>query len=206
MTRLTKTDKLAYGNVVYSKELKIAFFGTFLVVVVLLSLLNNTFAYTRQLGIQTMNARIMEPKIEVFGLHTVPNIVRVNDTFYINATILNNSTNNIKLDFLGCGGSPLSAVFDKNVKIEQRFCNIMFNGHTTELAPQHAVTISGPDYLTEYRAIKSGSTTANVTLNYGILDNSSNDGALKASKSKTFTFNICLCLPPIVKASTTTVP
>jgi hypothetical protein len=165
-------------------------FGIVLAIVMCMSY--SCFAYAAF----QVDQRIMEPRIEIYNLHTIPDIVRVNETFYINATVLNNSTNKISLDFVGCGGSPLSAIFDKNVKIEKRFCNALFISHTDELLPQQAVTVSGPDYLTVYRAINPGSSTANVTLKYNVIDTSSGGNTIQASKSKTFTFNVCLCLPP----------
>jgi hypothetical protein len=193
-----KTDCPMNGCTISCHEFKKRIFGIALILAIIICASSDHLSFAATSGIQSKstNMRIKEPNVDIYGLHTVPDIVRVKNTFRINATVLNNSTNKINLDFLGCGGSPLSAVFDKNIKIEKGVCNVMFVGHTIELEPQKAVTVSGPDYLTIYRAIKSGSTTANVTLNYHIFDTSNNGVEINASKSKTFMFNVCLCLPP----------
>jgi hypothetical protein len=143
---------------------------------------NNYYAYA---------ASRTNAKVEILGLHTAPELVKVNDTFTISATVLNNSTNNkITLEFLGCGGSPLSAVFNKNVKVENRFCNIMTIGRVVELLPGQSISVNAPDYLHVYRASKAGNTTAAVTLQYGVENNNTYTSVQHMSKSKSFVFPI----------------
>ncbi len=127
--------------------------------------------------------------VEILGLHTLPEIVKVNGMFTIDAMVLNNSTNKkITLEFLGCGGSLLSAVFEKNVKIENRICNIMSIGKVVELLPQQTITIDAPDYLHVYRASKSGNATATVTLQYGVENSNTYSSVLHSQNQSLLNF------------------
>src|SRR5689334_860776 len=101
---------------VSSHRYKRGIFGIALILAIIISVSGNHLSYAATSKIQSKSTimRIKEPNIDIYNLHTIPNIVRVKDAFYINATVLNNSTAKINLDFPGCGGSPLSATFDKN--------------------------------------------------------------------------------------------
>jgi hypothetical protein len=186
MLRLAKSARLTIKRDFYSRTEKTVILGLVFVLLIFISSSNNYYTYAAD---QT-NA-----KVEILGLHTDPALVRVNDTFAINAVVLNNSTSaKVTLEFLGCGGSPLSAVFDKNVKIDNRSCNIVTIGRIIELLPQQSVNVHAPDYLHTYRALKAGNTTATVTLQYGIENNNNNNNTFSSvqhsSTSKPFVFPI----------------
>jgi hypothetical protein len=182
MVRLAKLTMLPIKSEFYSRMQKIVILGLAFELLIFISSSLNYYTYA---------ADRSNAKVEILGLNTDPALVRVNDTFHINAVVLNNSTGDkITLEYLGCGGSPLSAVFDKNVKIDNRFCNLMTLGRIIELLPQQSIIVNAPDSLHAYRALEAGNTTATVTLQYGIENNNTYTSAQHVSKSKSFVFPI----------------
>ncbi|HYL65489.1 MAG TPA: Hint domain-containing protein, partial [Candidatus Limnocylindrales bacterium] len=100
--------------------------------------------------------------VNVVNLTTTPSNVHVGDSFRINATIVNDSPNIIF--FSGGCQSPLTAIFDANVEINQEIgCYAISNN---ALRPEQNVTVSGPSSGTIYTASSVGRTNANVTFSY----------------------------------------
>ena len=100
--------------------------------------------------------------IEFTNIQTNPKQVHVGDSFRINATIVNNSPNEIS--FNGGCQSPISATFDKNVVINQALgCLAIMN---VQLKPGQNITVSGPSATNLYNANSPGSTNVNVTFSY----------------------------------------
>lgn len=119
-------------------------------------------------------------QIELTDIHTNPDQVHVGDSFQVNATIVNNSTDTIL--FSGGCQSPLSASFDKNVNLGQAMgCFALFN---KILLPGHNATVISPSSENLYEAASSGDTNANLTFAYHFSNNT------QSSISKNFTFAI----------------
>ncbi|MDE1863581.1 MAG: hypothetical protein KGI33_11820 [Thaumarchaeota archaeon] len=109
-------------------------------------------------------------EIELTNIHTEPPQVNVGDSFRINATIVNNSTDTILLDG-GCQ-SPLSASFDKNVVIGHAMgCFALLN---LVLPPGHDTTVAAPGSSNSYTASSPGVTDARLTLAYHLANNTEN--------------------------------
>lgn len=118
--------------------------------------------------------------IKLENIQTKPSQIHVGDSFQINATVVNNSSDTIY--FNGGCLSPLSATFDKNVAVGQAMgCFAIFN---TTLKPGQNTTVAGPGSANLYTANSSGTTNANVTFSYQIGNKSEN------TVSKLFTFDI----------------
>ena len=119
-------------------------------------------------------------QIELTDIHTDPTQVHVGDSFQVNATIVNNSTDTIL--FNGGCQSPLSTSFDKNVILGQAMgCFALFN---QILLPGHNATVISPGSGNSYTAASSGDTNANLTFVYHFSNNT------QSRISKNFTFAI----------------
>ena len=108
-------------------------------------------------------------KILLNNVGTVPPIVRVNDTFSINATVFNGSPNviNIRGTNIFCD-NPLRATFDKNVEIVPGpigpACTHPLPPDGYALRPNQSLTLSTKPArgITAFLATAPGMTTAKV--------------------------------------------
>lgn len=101
----------------------------------------------------------------------VQSTIKVGDTFAINATLVNNSTNTITVKN-GCGG-PFSVTFDGHAKVElNKVCNWM--AIQIILHPGENITGSSLASNLAYRAIAPGTGNATITFSYVIDNKTSN--------------------------------
>lgn len=119
----------------------------------------------------------------------VPSTIKVGDTFAINATLVNNSTNTINVKN-GCAGS-FSVAFDDHAKSEvAKVCNWM--AIQIILKPGEKITTSSLASNLSYKAIAPGTANATVTFSY-IVGNSTtpnvsfDNNSTEISKSFMFT-------------------
>lgn len=120
--------------------------------------------------------------VEILNLQVQPATIKVGDTFTINATLVNNSTNTIFVhnDCL----SPFSVTFGNLATVEMKeVCRWAAIQET--LKPGEKMTETGPGSNLDYRAISAGTENATITFSYGI-----NDTSNSTSLSKSFLFTI----------------
>ncbi|MHB8602597.1 MAG: Hint domain-containing protein [Nitrosotalea sp.] len=115
--------------------------------------------------------------------------IKVGDTFAINATLVNNSTNTITVKN-GCGG-PFSVTFDGHAKVElKKVCNWM--AIQIILHPGENITGSSLASNLSYRAIASGTANTTITFSY-VIDNKTSNLSFdnnSTSISKSFLYAI----------------
>lgn len=118
-----------------------------------------------------------------------PPAIQVGDTFAINATLVNNSTDTINVKN-GCGG-PFSVSFDVHAKVElKKICNWM----PIQIILQPGKNITGSSLFSNltYRAISPGTANATITFSYVSYNKTSNlsfDNSTNISKSFLFTIS-----------------
>ena len=110
----------------------------------------------------TGNIMIVNPQVQ-------PSVIKFGDTFVINATLVNNSTNTINVKN-GCGGS-FSVELDEHAKSEVKVCNWM--AIQIILKPGQNITGSSLSSNIAYRAIAPGIANATVTFSYFVENNTS---------------------------------
>jgi len=117
-----------------------------------------------------------------------PYTIQVGDTFAINATLVNNSTNAINVKN-SCGG-PFSVSFDTHAKVElKKVCNWM----PIQIILQPGENITGSSLFSNlaYHAISPGAVNATITFSYVLYNKTSNlsfdNNATNISKSFLFT-------------------
>lgn len=144
-------------------------------------LIFSTLLYLKPIQAEnTGNIMIVNPQVQ-------PS-VKVGDTFAINATLVNNSTNTINVKN-GCGG-PFSVALDEHAKAEVRVCNWM--AIQIILQPGQNITSSSLASNISYRAIVPGVANATVTFSYIIENNTSpnlsfDNNVIDISKSFVYT-------------------
>jgi uncharacterized membrane-anchored protein len=115
----------------------------------------------------TNSKLIHAESIEILNLNVDPATVMVGDTFSINASILNNSTNTISVHN-SCGGS-FSILFDNHATVNmEKVCNWM--PIQIILNPGENATLTSFASNLTYNASSSGTVNANVTLSYDIIN------------------------------------
>jgi hypothetical protein len=120
--------------------------------------------------------------VEILNPQVQPATIKVEDTFTINATLVNNSTNIIFVhnDCL----SPFSVTFDNHATVDMKeVCR--WAAIQEMLKPGQNMTVTGPGSNLAYRAITAGTANATITFSYGI-QNASNSTSL----SRSFLFTI----------------
>ncbi|TLX80357.1 MAG: hypothetical protein E6L05_00580 [Thaumarchaeota archaeon] len=132
----------------------------------------------------TNNVEILNPQVQ-------PATIKVGDTFAINATLVNNSTNTINVHN-GCGG-PFSVIFDNHATVDvKKVCNWM--AVQIILKPGENITATSLASNLAYRATAHGAANATVTFSY-IIGNqtdpnlSFDNNATSISKSFLFTIS-----------------
>ena len=126
---------------------------------------------------------IYQNNVEIQNIQVQPAIIRVGDTFTINATLVNNSKNPIYVNVSPCRNT-ISVHFDSHVTVDAKntLCEDIL-GHRI-VNPGGTFTISYPDYSNDFRAVESGITNADVTLFY---QEKRDTPEITISKSFTFT-------------------
>ncbi|HKX96452.1 MAG TPA: hypothetical protein VJL78_01300 [Candidatus Nitrosocosmicus sp.] len=122
-------------------------------------------------------------KVSILQLGTNPQNLKSGDEFKVEATVVNNLDIPIKYTGDQCGGSPLDIQFDKNVNI---YYAIACQGISTETLGTHETTTvqgKGNEIL---RAENPSKVNAQVTFNYGVEGDSTNQKQVTES----FSFDI----------------
>ena len=122
-------------------------------------------------------------KVSILQLGTNPQNLKSGDEFKVEATVVNNLDIPIKYTGDLCGGSPLDIQFDKNVNI---YYAIACQGISTETLGTHETTTvqgKGNEIL---RAENPSKVNAQVTFNYGVEGDSTNQKQVTES----FSFDI----------------
>jgi hypothetical protein len=128
--------------------------------------------------------------VMVLNPHVNPTIIRVGDTFDINATLVNNSTNAINVKN-GCGG-PFSVSFDNHATvILKKICNWM----PIQIILKPGENITGTSLASNlgYNATSTGITNATITFSYNIMnqtDSNFTSSVQTMNVSKSFLFTI----------------
>ena len=123
-------------------------------------------------------------KVSILQLGTNPQNLKPGDEFKAEATVVNNLDIPIKYTGDLCGGSPLDIQFDKNVN--SYYYAIACQGISTEtLDTNETTTVKGNEYGV-LRAENPGKVNAQVTFNYGVEDDSTNQKQVTES----FSFDI----------------
>lgn len=131
----------------------------------------------------TGNVTILNPQVQ-------PSAIKVGDTFDINATLVNNSTDTINVHN-GCGG-PFSVSFDDHAAIIlKRVCNWM----PIQIILQSGENITGTSLTSNlgYNATSSGTTNATITFSYNIVNQTASNmtsNARTMNVTKSFLFTI----------------
>jgi len=122
-------------------------------------------------------------KTSILQVETIPQSLKQGDEFKVQATIINNLDVPIKYTGDQSGGSPLDILFDKNVNI---YYAIACQGISTETLDAHdSTTVQGKGYEI-LSAENPGKVSAQVTFNYGVEGDSSNQEQVTES----FSFNV----------------
>ncbi|MDE1828707.1 MAG: hypothetical protein KGI25_00130 [Thaumarchaeota archaeon] len=121
-----------------------------------------------------------QENVKILNIRTIPPTVHVGDNFTISAMIINNSTNLIS--FNDACGSPLSAVFEKNVAASSSLS--CFALSVVYLKPGQNINVTGPGLGTLYNATDTGLTNGNVTFAYKF------GGTNNVNVSEPFSFTI----------------
>lgn len=98
------------------------------------------------------------------GIHTEPSVVRVGDTFNIDASIFNYSPLFVKIPDGGCSPTGLSATFDGNVAVSPGGKFLVC--HQLDLGPAKLIATSAGWPYENYTATSPGVTNATLHLVY----------------------------------------
>jgi len=102
--------------------------------------------------------------VSFLEIRIMPFIVRINEAFLIEATVVNNTPDTIT--YHGDCDSPISVEFDGNVGIEYEESCQPFS--IIELKPGEKATVYAPSSGLVYRAIAAGQVNANVKFSYEV--------------------------------------
>jgi len=158
-------------------------FGKTILAIVLLSLfLISPYLKPIQAD-STGNVVILNPQVQ-------PSVIKVGDTFDINATLVNNSTDTINVNN-GCGGSFSVSFDDHATVVLKKICNWM--PIQIILKPSENITGTSLSSNLGYNATSSGTTNATITFSYNIVNQTASNMTLSAQTmnvSKSFLFTI----------------
>ena len=111
-------------------------------------------------------SNVNEDSVHIINIHTEPKIVRVNDNFTINVTVVNSSPSTIRFLSPVCDENPLAVRFHDNVvKNFKGVCHVA--AALIPLGPGEKKSIQcPPPALIEFKAISAGLTHAVATFYY----------------------------------------
>lgn len=129
------------------------------------------------------------PDVSIENILVQPSTIRVGDTFTINATLVNHSTNVISVhnDCI----SPFSATFDSHATVEVIKPCIYF-AISRQVNPGENITATGPGSNIDYRAVSAGTANGTITFSYTVVNQTGSNLAfasnpVSVSKSVLFT-------------------
>lgn len=126
--------------------------------------------------------------ISIQNIQTLPPAIMVGQTFHINATLINNSSNPI---FVGHGAceAPFSITFDTHVLVSTNNINCTLQIIEQKLNLGEKITATSPYIDLVYKATEAGTTNATVTFSYSMWDPTTQSDIDKKI-SKSFLFQI----------------
>lgn len=127
--------------------------------------------------------------VEIQNIQTLPPTIIVGQTFKINATLINNSSNPIFVEHGACQ-APFSATFDNHVLVSTNNINCTTQMIEQKLNPGEKIIATSPYLDLVYNATEAGTTNATVTFSYSIWD-PTNQSNIEKTISKSFLFTIC---------------
>ena len=128
--------------------------------------------------------------VEITDLQAQPSVIKVGDTFTINASLVNNSPNTISLQYGVCEAA-FSVVFDNHVKINQKNQVCPMLAVLQKVDPGQKITDTGPGSGVTYQAVAAGTANATVTFPYTIRNQTDpNQPEIQGTISKSFLFTI----------------
>lgn len=105
--------------------------------------------------------------IEIKNIQTLPPAIIIGQTFKISATLVNNSTQPIFVDYGSCK-APFSVTFDNHVLVNETHPICNFSLLQQKLNPSENTTATSPSLDLVYRAINNGTVNATITFPYQI--------------------------------------
>src|SRR5207245_135843 len=103
--------------------------------------------------------------VEIQNIQTLPLAIIVGQTFKINATLVNNSSNPIFVGHGSCG-APFSVTFDNHVLVSANNINCTTELIVQKLNPGEKITATSPSLDLVYKATEAGTTNSTVTFQY----------------------------------------
>jgi len=128
--------------------------------------------------------------VEIQNILVQPSAIKVGDTFTVNATLVNNSTNPIVLQHGVCNG-PFSILFDNHVTVNQNQIICPMIVMLQKIESGEKITVTSPGSALTYRAIVSGTANATITIPYSMRNQTDqNQSEIEKTISKSFFFTI----------------
>ncbi len=128
--------------------------------------------------------------VEIQNILAQPYIIKVGDTFTVNATLVNNSTNTILLQHGVCDG-PFSVLFDNHVTVNQNQIMCPMIAMLQKIEPGEKITITSPGSALTYMATEAGTANATITIPYSMRNQTDqNQSEIEKTISKSFLFTI----------------
>ena len=128
--------------------------------------------------------------VDIINIQTQPSAIKVGDVFTITATLVNNSTNVIKMSSSSCVGS-FTTVFDSHAKIKENGLSCTAMEILRALNPGEKIIGTSPGLDYSYMATTPGIANATIVFSYsGKNQTDPNQSEIGQTISKSFLFTI----------------
>jgi|GEM_PF-1114247 len=129
-----------------------------------------------------------ESGVVIENIQTLPTAIIIGQTFKINATLINNSSNPIFVEHGSCG-SPFSVTFDNHVVVRTNNVTCTLELIEQRIDPGTKITSTSPYLDLAYVAAQNGTVNATVSFPYNVWNQTTKSNT-KESLSKPFSFTI----------------
>ncbi len=129
-----------------------------------------------------------ENGVVIQNIQTLPTAIIIGQTFKINATLINNSSNPIFVEHGSCG-SPFSVTFDNHVVVRTNNVTCTLQLIEQRLDPGTKITSTSPYLDLTYVAAENGTVNATVSFPYNFWNQTSQSNT-KENITKPFSFTI----------------
>jgi hypothetical protein len=126
--------------------------------------------------------------VKIENIQTLPSSIIVGQTFKISATLVNNSSKPIFVDYGSCE-SPFSVTFDNHVLVNETHPICKLNILEQKLNPGEKTTATSPNLDLVYRAAENGTANATIKFPYKIWNQTIQSNSNEIV-SKPFSFTI----------------
>jgi hypothetical protein len=126
--------------------------------------------------------------VTIENIQTLPAAIIVGQTFKMNATLINNSSNPIFVEHGSCG-SPFSVTFDNHVVIRTNNVTCTLELVEQRIDPGTKITSTSPYLDLTYVAAQNGTVNATVSFPYDLWNQTAKSNT-KENLSKPFSFTI----------------